>query len=425
MVSVFIMKSKNNRIIGTLALVLLSFFISIVLAEIVLRQMIPIGISKSYKHRIPHPVFGWVLEPGASYINRTSEGAVRVTYNSGGWRDVEHSFENTHGTFRILVLGDSFMEGYSVELEDMFHRQIERLARKNEINIEVINLGVGGYGTLQEYLVFREIGKRYKPNLVLLGFFMGNDVSNNSFALESILNAGSTKVQSRPFLDSTYETTWKITQVDYDGARRRYSASIAKRDSLFRRIPRQSALIQAISLAKKRIRSMWLGNNGHDADNINTLDTEEKEKKRRLALFGVNYCQEHPEYTKAWFTTKRILERLKSDVSSIGGELFVFTVPAISDVIAAETKDIPHEIICLEDGPSYDRLKGILNELDIGYVDLLPSFRKITRNDGLNLFLSSDDHWNEKGHHVAAKTVYSALIDGKHTANNLMERKAE
>ena len=65
----------------------------------------------------------------------------------------------------------------------------------------------------------------------------------------------------------------------------------------------------------------------------------------------------------------------------------------------------------MEGAPSLVRLTGILNELYIGYVDLLPSFRKIMRNDGLDLFRRSDKHWNEKGHNVAAKIVHSALID--------------
>ncbi|MHC4455101.1 MAG: SGNH/GDSL hydrolase family protein, partial [Planctomycetota bacterium] len=178
---------RSKRILGNLTLVVLSLAISFFLAEILLRHVFPIDTGTSHQHRIPHPVFGWVLEPNASYLNRMPEATVRVTYNSKGWRDVEHSLENRHGAFRILVLGDSFMEAFSsVELNDTFHKRIEQFARDKGIDVEDINLGVGGYGTLQEYLVFREVGVLYKPNLVLLGFYIGNDVRNNSIELESI-----------------------------------------------------------------------------------------------------------------------------------------------------------------------------------------------------------------------------------------------
>jgi hypothetical protein len=82
------------------------------------------------------------------------------------------------------------------------------------------------------------------------------------------------------------------------------------------------------------------------------------------------------------------------------------------EVLEEEIRNIPNrELLCWEDAPAYNRLKGILNELDIGYIDLLPSFRTISRNDNQNLFRRSDRHWNENGHLLAAEVVYSALKD--------------
>jgi hypothetical protein len=291
-----------------------SFFISIVLVELLLRYISPVDISNSFKHRIPHPEFGWVLAPNASYLNKMPEDTVRVTYNSAGWRDVEHSFKNNHGLFRVLVLGDSFMEGYSVELGDMFHRQIKQLADKENLDIEAINLGVGGYGTLQEYLVFRDIGQNYKPNIVLLGFYIGNDVKNNSFYLETgylpntkPIQAKGLKESSRPFLDPSDKTTWTISRVDYEGAWRRYStakarlAEEAQSESLVKKLVRQSALIQASLHAVKQIKTV-----DRNSDHAIRDHNGNKAKKKGFAVFGANYCQEHPEYTAAWLTTKRI-----------------------------------------------------------------------------------------------------------------------
>ena len=56
-------------------------------------------------------------------------------------------------------------------------------------------------------------------------------------------------------------------------------------------------------------------------------------------------------------------------------------------------------------------MADILNELDIGHVNLLPGFRKDMKNDALNLFRASDKHWNEQGHKLAAEIVYSSLIE--------------
>jgi len=403
-------KEKYN--VKTPALFVASILICIFLAEIVLRYIFPVNHSNSSKHRIPHPVFGWVLKSGASYLNKMPERTVRVTYNSKGWSDTEHSLENKRGTFRILVLGDSFMEGYSVAREDLFHKQIERLARKEGINIEIINMGVGGYGTLQEYLVFRDIGQYYKPDIVLLGFYTANDLRNNFLPLESMVSTGILKVKSRPFLDPSHPKTWKINQVDSEGTRRRYLSAKAKADSFIYKYANRSAFIQTARRTVEHIKQSTLFKKLTSKTDTNS--ESEKATSKAFAQFGVHYCQEPPQFTKAWATTKRIFSRLKKDTTSIGGKVFVFSVPALYEVLEEKIEKIPNrERVCWEDAPGNERLKGVLEELEIEYVDLLPGFRKRMINEGHNLFRHSDDHWDEKGHHFAATIVYSALKNRK------------
>src|SRR2546430_12792928 len=50
--------------------------------------------------------------------------------------------------------------------------------------IETVNFGVSGYGTAHELLTLQERVWPYSPDMVLLAFFPGNDVRNNSKALE-------------------------------------------------------------------------------------------------------------------------------------------------------------------------------------------------------------------------------------------------
>ena len=54
---------------------------------------------------------------------------------------------------------------------------------------EVINLGHYGLGTTQVYLTYRHEGRRYQPDLVLLGFYVGNDVLDNHASLTAAWNA--------------------------------------------------------------------------------------------------------------------------------------------------------------------------------------------------------------------------------------------
>src|SRR5262249_2400221 len=94
------------------------------------------------------------------------------------------------GTFRILVLGDSFVEAMHVPLAATFGHVLQELLASDGRagrRIEIITAGVSGYGTASEVLYFEREGKRYEPDLVLLAFYPGNDVKNNSPTLEDTL----------------------------------------------------------------------------------------------------------------------------------------------------------------------------------------------------------------------------------------------
>lgn len=127
----------------------------------------------------PHPAYGWRHPPGRTglWYDGTGEFKVHVRINSKGLRDVEHAYEKPPGVYRILILGDSYMEALQVELEQTFARLLEEhLNRYSDRRIEVINSGVAGWGTDNELLYFRNEGYKYHPDLVLLAFTTCNDV---------------------------------------------------------------------------------------------------------------------------------------------------------------------------------------------------------------------------------------------------------
>ena len=135
----------------------------------------------------PDPVTGTALRPGTQGWQR-EEGAVYVTVNSQGLRDREHKVAKADGTYRIAILGDSYAEAMQVELDRTFwsllpkHLEACRFAKGKKI--ETLNFGVSGYGTGHELLTLRTRVWPYQPDMVLLAFFPGNDVRNNSRALE-------------------------------------------------------------------------------------------------------------------------------------------------------------------------------------------------------------------------------------------------
>ena len=130
-----------------------------------------------------------------------------------------------HGFTRRLFYGRLF-----VDHEDAFQRQPDALAAQLGYETQVIKR-VDGYGPLQVYLAFQEILKDYQPDVVLLGFFTGNDVRNNSRELESPITTSSPKVDCR-------SACLEHIQVVFGGAQRRYVAVKERRNSWGKRLAR-------------------------------------------------------------------------------------------------------------------------------------------------------------------------------------------
>jgi hypothetical protein len=398
-----------------LLVLLASFVAAVLIAEAVLRVVRPLDTANSHEFRVPHPTLGWVLQAGVSYRNRMPGATSFVTYNSAGFRDVEHAAPKVDGRPRMVVLGDSFMEGYSVELEESFHRRLEQRLNESALPVETINLGVGGYGTLQQLLLYREVARRYAPQLVLLGVYLDNDVRNNSAELESKLGRRGVKTESRPFLEPGEPGSWSLTDVDYDGALRRYNEGRKRREDLWHRLAARSALLHQILSGLRGLSRSIAGQRSPSAASGTDGATGERER-RELASNGVHYCEEPPVYTRAWELTERILLRLNQEVQEDGARLVVFTVPAHREVNRSALRRAVAETqtgggLCLEEAIAYDRLAELLARLEIELVDLLEGFRSVAAEDEAPLFRRGDRHWNPHGHALAAELVTDALLE--------------
>jgi hypothetical protein len=116
------------------------------------------------------------------------EGEAYIKINSDGLRDREHDRAKPPHTLRIAVLGDSWAEALQVPIEKTFWDAMGRKLSECEslpggYQVEVINFGVSGYGTAQELITLRRKVWAYSPDIVLLAFNGGNDVTDNSRAL--------------------------------------------------------------------------------------------------------------------------------------------------------------------------------------------------------------------------------------------------
>jgi lysophospholipase L1-like esterase len=97
---------------------------------------------------------------------------VRVTINSDGFRDREYPIERGSAQ-RIIALGDSVTFGWGTEKAKTFEELLEaELSRADPT--EIINFGTGNYNTDQEVALFREKGLKYRPDEVVVFYFIND-----------------------------------------------------------------------------------------------------------------------------------------------------------------------------------------------------------------------------------------------------------
>jgi lysophospholipase L1-like esterase len=98
----------------------------------------------------------------------------RVTTNSAGFRDEEVPVEKRPGSTRIMMLGDSVLFGWGAKQDETVAARLQQAWRGAGRDIDVINTGVGNYNTTMEVEFFLTRGYRYKPDVVVLNYFIND-----------------------------------------------------------------------------------------------------------------------------------------------------------------------------------------------------------------------------------------------------------
>ena len=128
-----------------------------------------------------------IRTPWASFVPSASEVLLyEPKPNSGdvnayGVRDFPFAIAKPPGTFRIVVIGDSIGFGFCndrqpLAIEDTFSKVLERDLRRRfpGRSIEVLNLSVSGYDTVQEVEFLARKGLPLDPDLVVVAYCLND-----------------------------------------------------------------------------------------------------------------------------------------------------------------------------------------------------------------------------------------------------------
>ena len=358
------------------------------------------GTARVYAHRLQgtpgtskdpllrfDPLLGWSKPRGARGVIERPEYTVELEINHLGLRGPERGHAKPPGVKRVLLLGDSFVEGYTVAEEATVRAALERRLAP-EGRVEVINGGTHGYSTDQQLLFFRAEGRHYAPDEVVLLFYY-NDLHGN------------VSRDGKPWFD-----------VEDDALVLRNSPLKAPRRDDRARLRTYTLRPFRGSMALRLLSNRTVAGNPELHRLLARLGLAETEEAAddppQLWPFGPAHLR---EVADMWERTALILRTLDAEVRAAGARLTVFYVPA-----RFEVDDPAWELTRRRNGwgPRWkrervaDRLHGVCAELALRCVDPRAEFRAAEAS-GEDAYFPQDGHWAPAGHRVAAEVLRDVL----------------
>lgn len=347
---------------------------------------------------------GWYREEGEAYVQ----------INSAGLRDHEHVKEKPADVFRIAILGDSYAEGFQVDIAKTFWSVLQETLNAcpglGGRRVEAINFGVSGFSTAQELLTLRSRVWDYSPDVVLLAFLTGNDLRDNSRDLAGSYPRpyfelqGNSLVLDKSFTESsTYRLKshpiWQFVQSLSDNLR----------------------VLQLVNLSLNR------GNQALTASRNREVAGSEGSKSASIDD-QVYYSTLSKEWQKAWMVTERLLEEIQREVALNKSRLLVVT---LTSGIQVHPDPKVRQRYMERFGISNllypdEKVSQIGKSKEIAVWMLAPVFQEFAEKKGIFLHGFPDQqlgggHWNEHGHRLAGEYIANRYCReiGKHSSIKL------
>ncbi len=306
-----------------------------------------------------NPDFGVWHASNAKFDHVRPCFSVQYESNSYGAIDVERTPRSEHK--RIVVLGDSMMEGYTLHREERVSNLLE-----SATGLEFMNFATSQtFSPIQYLLAYETLARRFDHDAVLIGLLPENDFTDSNWKLGRNIFYN----RYRPYFVRSGDS-YELVYFSKSFLNRDATSADAPND-LFDAFLNRTNTGRTIRTAYAMIR-------------YKRAITSAEQAFSKVRSWYYDYSE--GDWRLLEFTLKRL-------VKSAGGRpVVVATIPMERDLIARRTLGPP---------PLPARFEKFAQAAGIVYIDLLEPFAA-AYDQGKLLYHSCDHHWTAEANRLAA-----------------------
>lgn len=388
-------------------IVLLSLAVPVAL-ECALRWRSPeqVASTPDYAFLQSDALLGYSIKSGvrAEFQRTPVNGGERIHWhsNSYGYRGDEPM---ASPAYRVVVYGDSNIQGVFSSDDNTFAEQLERLlSSAGRPRLEAINAGVVGYGPDHYLLAFERDLARLRPDVAIFTIFADNDLGDPIRHRLLELRGGELSTRSDRFIYPELPIGQRLSRSVSEllltrtllGVLERlaptHDASDATTESSSGNADPSAAYLTSLNAMVAEAHGLYLTRAPTYA-RVDHYDID----------VAVSPASATAELKLA--ILRAILRRAQRRATEERVKLLVVIIPSRIDMTT-------HDVLSYRSlirFPMYrqDRLTGVIESLCVDEgVDVLNLFPIFSASDPASLyFKGSDNHWNDKGQHLAATAV--------------------
>ncbi len=302
-----------------------------------------------------HPTLGWFHQKNKNSTLLKNDRQLPLSTNSLGLRGKrEYAKEKPKSVTRVYAAGDSFTFGFGVLDSETFPFQMEM----SHPQLEVFNLGVPGYGVDQIYLLVKDFGFDYQPDVVFLTLYP--------------------------------EDFWRATRAFNDAGYGKPYFSLAGNEIQLRHVPvpknknfsvNQFPDLDSSQPVMKILRTSYLF----------------KLSERLIRKLKKRTGSEDPDTSQEWLLGREILKKAIAEIRKHDA------LPVL--VIAP-----PHRWISGTDEPIRESLIRLAHREGVDIIDLTPVFLEAVKKSSIDdYYIPEDQHWTARGNRLVASVLFKHL----------------